>query len=396
MRITSSHYIQTPDMEPSVKNIFEENGTLQFQLTNTNVSFANAIRRTILSDIPTLVFRAAPYDSATINISKNTSRLNNEIIRHRLSCVPIHHDIDFPTDKYVFKIEMENTGDSVITVTTGDIKVFDTDTGKEEKQASKTLFPPDPVTGDYIQLVRLNPKVSEQLPGESLMLEATATVATAAEDGAFNVACVDSYAYTVDKEKQAIALEKHLKELKAEYTQQNMDKDSMTEALNYAKNGWLALDGKRITVPNSFDFVIESVGVFKNEELVRRSCDVIINKLDSLQSILKNVSSLADLFDVTSGEFVMVKLENYDYTIAKILEAVLYHRNWNSKSKLDGIDYVATLRPHPHIPEIYLRLHYSSQLPENLSLEEHSRAVVDNAAQLCKDIFNKIKTQFPK
>lgn len=383
-------------MDPLVKNIVEDNLTLQFQLTNTNVSFANAIRRTILSDIPTLVFRAAPYETTTINITKNTSRLNNEIIRHRLSCVPIHHDIDFPTNKYLFKIEIENTGDTVINVTTSDIKVFDKDTGKEQKQAAKSLFPPDPMTGDYIQLVRLNPKVSEQLPGESLFLEATATVATAGEDGAFNVACVVSYAHTIDKEKQTVALEKHLKDLKAEYSQQNMDKASLMEALNYAKNGWLALDGQRITVPNSFDFVLESVGVFKNEELVRRSCDIINKRLDSLQNTLKDVSSLADLFQVTSGEFVLVKLENYDYTIAKILEVVLYHRNWHSKTKLDGLDYVATLRPHPHIPEIYLRLHYSSELPENLSLEEHSRSVVDNAAELCKDIFNKIKSQFPK
>lgn len=383
-------------MDPSVKNFVEDNGTLQFQLTNTNVSFANAIRRTVLSDIPTLVFRAAPYDQTTINITKNTSRLTNEIIRHRLSCVPIHHDIDFPTDKYIFRIEMENSGQTVIVVTTADIKVFDKDTGKEQKQAAKALFPPDPMTGDYIQLVRLNPKVSEQLPGESLILEATATVATASEDGAFNVACVDSYAHTVDKEKQAIALDKHLKDLKAEYSKQNLDKEAMTEALTYARNGWLALDGKRITVPNSFDFVIESVGVFKNEELVRRACDVIIAKLDSLQDTLKDVRSLTDMFEVNSGEFVMVKLENYDYTIAKALEAIIYHRNWESKSKLDGVDFIATIRPHPHIPEIFLRLHYSNQLPENLSLEEHSRAVVDNAAELCKSIFAKIKSQFPK
>lgn len=396
MRITSSHYIQTPTMDPSVKNLVEDNGTLQFQLTNTNVSFANAIRRTILSDIPTLVFKAAPYDATTINITKNTSRLNNEIIRHRLSCVPIHHDIDFPTDKYVFRIEVENTGQNVITVTTADIKVFDKDTGKEAKQAAKSLFPPDPMTGDYIQLVRLNPKVSEQLPGESLILEATATIATAGQDGAFNVACVTSYAHTVDKEKQAVALDKHLKDLKAEYTRQNMDKDSLNQALEYAKNGWLALDGKRITIPDSFDFVIETIGVYKNETLVRRACDVITDRLDKLQSALRDTSSLADLFDVQPGEFVMVKLENYDYTIAKILEAVIYHRNWHSKTKLDGVDYISTIRPHPHIPEIFLRLHYSNQLPENLSLEEHSRAVVDNAAELCKEIFAKIKSQFPK
>ena len=44
-------------MDPKIASIVEENGILRFQLQNTNVSFANAIRRTLLSDIPTLVMR---------------------------------------------------------------------------------------------------------------------------------------------------------------------------------------------------------------------------------------------------------------------------------------------------------------------------------------------------
>ena len=129
-------------MDPKISSIVEEDGILRFQLQNTNVSFANAIRRTLLSDIPTLVMRDSPYEQTTIKITKNTTRLNNEIIRHRLSCVPIHHDTDFPIDKYSFVIDVENTGNNVITVTTGDIKVIDTDTGKEAPASiSKQLFP---------------------------------------------------------------------------------------------------------------------------------------------------------------------------------------------------------------------------------------------------------------
>ena len=42
-------------MEPSVMDMNEQDNILKFTLSNTNVSFANALRRTIISDIPTVV-----------------------------------------------------------------------------------------------------------------------------------------------------------------------------------------------------------------------------------------------------------------------------------------------------------------------------------------------------
>lgn len=385
-------------MDPKISNITEENGILRFQLSNVNVSFANAIRRTMLSDIQTLVMRDSPFEESTINITKNTTRLNNEIIRHRLSCVPIHHDIDFPVDKYNFVIEMENTGNSVIMVTTGDIKVIDTDTGKEAPSSiSKQLFPPDAISREYIPIVRLNPRISDQQPGEAITLVAKAVIGTAGENSAFNVVSCAAYAMTIDKEKQEQALIKHLKTLKAEYLKQGMPKDEIEESLNYAKNGWLALEGKRITKKNSFDYEVETVGVYSNEEIVRRSCDVLVNSLDELEIILSQTNALTDLFEVNSvGDYVMVKLENYDYTIAKVIEAILYIRNWESKEKMDGLDYIATVRPHPHIPEIYLRLHYVEGLDDRVSLQERSRMIILNSITECKDIFRKIGSLLPK
>jgi DNA-directed RNA polymerase subunit D len=385
-------------MDPKISSIVEENGILHFQLSNINVSFANAIRRTILSDIPTLVMRDTPYEESTIKITKNTTRLNNEIIRHRLSCVPIHHDVDFPLDKYNFVIEMENTGNSVMMVTTGDIKVIDTDTGKEAPSSiSKQLFPPDAISREYIPIVRLNPRVSDTQPGEALTLVAKASVGTAGENSAFNIVSCAAYAMTVDKEKQEQALITHLKTLKAEYVKQGMPKEEIESSLNYAKNGWLALEGKRITKKNSFDFEIETVGVYSNEEIVRRACDVLVNSLDELEITMSQTNALVDFFEVNSvGQFIMVKLENYDYTIAKALEAVLYMRNWESKDKMDGLDYLSTVRPHPHIPEIYLRLHYVSGLDDRVSLEERSRMIILNAITECKDVFKKVGSLLPK
>jgi DNA-directed RNA polymerase subunit L len=185
--------------------------------------------------------------------------------------------------------------------------------------------------------------------------------------------------------------------LKAEYVKQGMPKEEIESSLNYAKNGWLALEGKRITKKNSFDFEIETVGVYSNEEIVRRACDVLVNSLDELEITMSQTNALVDFFEVNSvGQFIMVKLENYDYTIAKALEAVLYMRNWESKDKMDGLDYLATVRPHPHIPEIYLRLHYITGLDDRVSLEERSRMIVLNAITECKDVFKKVGALLPK
>ena len=54
-------------MEPSLMDMSERNNTLYFTISNINVSYANAIRRVILSDIPTVVIRTFPYEKNDVN-----------------------------------------------------------------------------------------------------------------------------------------------------------------------------------------------------------------------------------------------------------------------------------------------------------------------------------------
>ena len=58
--------------------------TIHFTISDMNVSLANAIRRTVLADIPTVVFA-----DANMVITTNTTRMNNELIKQRLRCIPI-------------------------------------------------------------------------------------------------------------------------------------------------------------------------------------------------------------------------------------------------------------------------------------------------------------------
>ena len=65
-------------MSVSLTNISEqENNTLKFTLSGLNVSLANAIRRTILSDIPVVGIYTQTYKGNQCIIEKNTCRLHN-------------------------------------------------------------------------------------------------------------------------------------------------------------------------------------------------------------------------------------------------------------------------------------------------------------------------------
>ena len=86
---------------------------LRFTISGINVSLLNAIRRTVLSDIPTCVFKTSPHEESKANILVNTTRLNNEILKQRLSCIPIHiTDLDTPLQDYLLEVNEENKTDT--------------------------------------------------------------------------------------------------------------------------------------------------------------------------------------------------------------------------------------------------------------------------------------------
>ena len=150
---------------PNVVSSNEENGLMKFTVESINVSVINALRRTILSDIPVVVFDTLSKDS--INITKNTSLFNNEILKQRLGCVPIHiKDTSIPVDSLQVQIKKNNTTNSFMYVTTKDFKIYDTKTEtylSEEK--TKQIFPKNKLTDSYILFARLKPKISDNIPG---------------------------------------------------------------------------------------------------------------------------------------------------------------------------------------------------------------------------------------
>ena len=164
---------------PVVKHGAENKGILTFTLENTNVSIANALRRTILSDIDTVVFNT---NNDNINIEKNTTRFHNEILKQRLGCIPVHikdHDI---IENLVIELDATNTQDSMVYVTTNNFQVKNKLNGKYlTENEVKSIFPPNKITKEYILFTRLRPTISADIPGEIIKLQANLKIGNAKE-----------------------------------------------------------------------------------------------------------------------------------------------------------------------------------------------------------------------
>ena len=185
---------------PEVENGTDNKGMLTFTLKNTNVSVANALRRVILSDIKTVVIDT---DEESINISENTTRFHNEILKQRLGCIPVHIT-DFDTiDNLQLELNVHNDKDSLMYVTTSDFKIKDTVTNKYIADSTvKKIFPSNSFTKEFILFTRLRPKISNDIPGEIIKLQARFKLGTSKQDGMYNVASTCAYKNTEDQVEQ--------------------------------------------------------------------------------------------------------------------------------------------------------------------------------------------------
>lgn len=366
-------------MNPVILDVKEENNVLSFTINTINVSYANAIRRVILANIPTVVFRTTPYEKNDAKFDINTSRLNNEILKQRLSCIPIHiNDLEMPIHDYLVEIDVNNTTDSIIYVTTADFKIKNTKTDKYlNDDIVKQIFPPNNITKQYIDFCRLRPKISENIIGEQLKLSCSFSIGTAQENGCYNVVSTCTYRNTPDY--NTIETESHKKE---EELKQKYEEES---DVKYHMKDWLTLDAKRIFVKDSFDYKIETIGVFDNLKLVHIAINIIISKLKNIIEIYSSQNNLINIAESTIPNSYDIIFENEDYTIGKILEYTFYETYYVGDKSLT---YCGFRKPHPHINISIIRLAYQTETEKNTVVE-----YINNACAIAITFYEKLLPQ---
>jgi len=367
-------------MKPIISNISEDGSIYKFTLSGLNVSLANALRRTIMTDIPIVSFYTETYENNECNISVNTTRLHNEILKHRLSCIPVVvQDLDILPGKYILDVDVENNTDSTMFVTTEHFRIKNKETDKYLTDVEQhKIFPKCQITNMFIDFGRLRGKISDAIPGERISLTAEFSVHTAKENGMYNVVSNCAYGNTIDNMKAKTIWDEQENRLKGE--------GATTEEISFQKKNYYILDVQRHFIENSFDFILETIGIFENKEIVTKACIVLQNKMVQLiQSVDSDTINIHRSENTVENSFDIV-LENEDYTIGKTIELMLYEKYYMTEKELS---FCGFKKLHPHDNDSILRISFHENKDKTRVRELLRSACLD-----ARVIFNTIRELF--
>jgi DNA-directed RNA polymerase alpha subunit len=360
-------------MNPAISKISEDHDIYRFTLSDIDVSLANALRRTILRDIPTVAI-----EEQNVQIQINTGRIHNEIVKHRLACIPIHStDLEQLPGNYILELYHKNDTENIIYVTSGDFRIKNksTDNYVTEAEVSR-IFPKNEFTQFYCDFIRLRPKIGDSIPGEEIQLTAEFSVKTGANNSIYSVVSKCSYGNTIHQEQVESEWGKYETKLQSEELSQ--------VEIDFHKKNFYILDAQRIYKENSFDFVLQTVGVLSNKNIVKMACKILSDKLDAFV-----LAADSDLIPIKISETTMensfdITLENEDYTIGKILEFILYSKYYAGDEKL--LNFCGFSKMHPHNTDSIIRVAYLMKSDKSI-VRQNLRVAAIEAGDIFKTIF---------
>ena len=362
---------------PSISNVTaEDSTTLSCTIKGIDVCFANALRRTILSDIPTVVFYTEVYADNQCTILVNTSQHINEILKQRLSCIPIHSpDLSLLPGNYILEVNVQNNTDNIIYITTEDFQIIPKEGQPPlSKDDVQKIFPKNALTNSYIDFARLRPRISDEIPGAHIHLRCEFSVSTARTSSTFNVVSKCACVNTPDLEKAMEMWE----EIEKKYTADGLKADEIA----FHKQNYILLDAQRYFIPNSFDFTIETVGVFTNMDIMKKACMILQNKIVDLISALDNDKVSITISKNTMDSCFDVEI-NEDYSIGNILNYLIYEKYYVLEKT---INYTAFKFMHPHDDAGVLRIGFIGS-GDKIKVNQYLKDVSMDAEKVLSKMF---------
>jgi DNA-directed RNA polymerase subunit L len=271
------------------------------------------------------------------------------------------------------EVDVENKIDVTVIVTTKDFNIKDISSNTYlDEGEQKKIFPPFiPPTGSgeyYIDFVRLRPRISDEIPGERIKFTCEFSVSTARDDSMFNVTGTCAYGFSPDPEKMAEQLEIRKQKWK--------DEDKKEAEIKFEAANWKLLEGLRYVKKNSFDFVLQTVGIYENEQIIIKSSQILLQKFEVFKKSL-----MQDEVEIKPSENTMencydITLENEDYTIGNILNYELYAIFYTD---LKLLDYVGFKKLHPHDLNSLLRVALTDKTKSVSTVKTMLAKVIDEA-----------------
>jgi DNA-directed RNA polymerase alpha subunit len=343
-----------------------------FVLENSHVTWANTLRRIMLTGIESIAFRTS-HDNETdsdILVLKNDTPMTNQTLAHRISLIPIHvkDPLKWKSEDYTFKLDVTNDADKMLDVVAGDFEIWkkSEEDGQDVRVPTDTFFPSHPKTGETPLIAVLKPRSigSKSTTGETLSLTAHATVGTGRENAIFIPVSQCVYTYTRDNDETRI--KEHFEKWLINHKKVNprtLDADDMTEKKAMYKREFDTMEIARVYLvnekgePTSFDFSVESVGVLDTPYIIQRAFEVAEAMCSRYVNV--NTGPLPEEVTLSPADSRVIGFDfifrGHDHTLGNMLQTWLVENHVEGDAQ-PAVTYAGYKVPHPLRDEMLLRI----------------------------------------
>jgi DNA-directed RNA polymerase subunit L len=301
----------------------------------------------MLTHIPTHVLLPE-----TCRFEVNTGRLHNEILKHRLSCIPVHAAMTDAEElaHCTVVVDVENTTNSMMMVTTEHFRVRDEVTGQfYSDDRAHMLFPKCDLTQSYILFARLRPKINDLIPGERIRFTCRFGLGMGKDSSCYSAVCTSTYMNTLD--------ESRIKEVWAEQEAALTAEGRTKEEIIFQRRNFMLLDSQRHFVDDSFDFTVETIGVHSNMTIVKTACATLKTQFETIaRSIEDGRATFVPSMVTTPHSFDFI-VEEGDYTIGPVLEYFVYEKYFLLSKE---VSFCGFKKFHPHNTDSTLRIAFAN------------------------------------
>jgi len=366
----------------------------RFTLEGVDTTIANTLRRCILAFTRSVGFRADLTDMANpgIQIRKNTSVIFNEMLAHRITLIPlaVRRLAEFDPKSMELTLSARNTSASVMHVKASDFKIVQKSLDGEEEIPSAALFPPDPITGDTCLITTLRPAAGASI--EEIDLTAYPVIGSGEQFMGFSPVAQCSYGNTEDPDP--VRQEQFFFEWLAEFKKIAEPASVPPEVIASHKVEWQTMAIQRCFKisddtgePNSFDFVIESVGIRPVKDIVAEGIQAAIDLVTPFETTATPSAELGITTQpvdsrMTTG--IDVNIAGQEHTLGNLLQSMITSNELDGEKPDARITYVGYKVPHPLHKSVRLRLGIRDTAADPAAL---ARDIIAEAARKAIQIF---------
>ena len=397
------------DTEIRVTNVQKDSknpNLYRFTLENTHVSYANTLRRLIMTAVETIAFNADMKNGTTTDVTviKNDTPLTNEMMAHRIGLLPmtVKTPTTFKSEDYTFTLDVTGEPDRMKDVFCSDFVITKAplSEGKEPTIIpTDEFFPKHPISKSTCLIATLPAGTTR------LHLVAKPSKGTGRANARYQPTSQCSYTYTLDDDagRRQEYLDKWLRSVKKfEYTEEDKESPKYKALVREFRTMEINRIYKQLPngEPYSFDFVIETIGTLDIPYIIQRACDVGQAMMSRFMNIntegfdakangLTIQPSVKNAFGI---DFIM---EHQDHTFGNMIQTYLSENHMadtvQKGSGIQPIVYVGYEIPHQLRDEMVLRIGLDISSKE---IEKDARNAFAQACDGCYNILSRIQKAF--